>query len=173
MLEIERKFLPSLTIPELIEAGKLQQAREPNEIIQGYLKISKEEEVRVSHRGFLTFKAGSGLVREERIVEIGVPAFDILLPLCGDNVVNKIRHYYHYSVDDSKRYSKKYLLEIDKYLGLDAGLVTVEIEFPSEGEAVIFKAPKWLGREVTGIRKYQNSYLAGKKNGLPVCTRLS
>ena len=40
------------------------------------------------------------------------------------------------------------------------GLVTGEVEFPDEETARAFEAPDWLGREVTGDKRYANRVLA-------------
>ena len=45
------------------------------------------------------------------------------------------------------------------------GLVTAEVEFPDEDAANQFRAPDWLGREVTGDDQYSNQSLA--RHGLP------
>ena len=50
--------------------------------------------------------------------------------------------------------------EVDDYAGDLAGLVTAEIEFPSEEESAGFVARDWLGREVTGDERYANRSLA-------------
>ena len=41
-----------------------------------------------------------------------------------------------------------------------AGLLTAEIEFPSEAAARDFSPPPWLGEEVTGDTTYANQNLA-------------
>ena len=48
--------------------------------------------------------------------------------------------------------------EIDVFEGENAGLVTAEIELPSESTA--FVKPAWLGKEVSGEARYYNSNLA-------------
>ena len=48
--------------------------------------------------------------------------------------------------------------EVDEFLGENAGLIMAEIELGSEDEA--FERPFWLGEEVTGDRRYYNSYLS-------------
>ena len=45
------------------------------------------------------------------------------------------------------------------------GLVTAEVEFPSEREADEYEPPSWLGTEVTGDSDYSNQSLA--QRGLP------
>src|SRR5699024_673168 len=48
--------------------------------------------------------------------------------------------------------------EIDVFTGANAGLVVAEIELAAPDEA--FAKPDWLGREVSGERRYYNHALA-------------
>jgi CYTH domain-containing protein len=48
--------------------------------------------------------------------------------------------------------------EIDVFHGKNAGLVLAEIELDAEHEE--FALPPWIGEEVTGDRRYDNSSLA-------------
>jgi CYTH domain-containing protein len=50
--------------------------------------------------------------------------------------------------------------ELDVYGGALEGLLTAEIEFPSEAAARAFAPPPWLGEEVTGDATYANQNLA-------------
>ena len=52
------------------------------------------------------------------------------------------------------------LFALCKFLGDNEGLVMAEIELGSEDEA--FVRPDWLGEEVTGDRRYYNSYLSAR-----------
>jgi CYTH domain-containing protein len=51
-------------------------------------------------------------------------------------------------------------IEVDVYDGDLKGLMTAEVEFPSEREADEFEPPSWLGTDVTGDRAYSNQSLA-------------
>jgi CYTH domain-containing protein len=55
--------------------------------------------------------------------------------------------------------------EVDVYEGALAGLITAEVEFSSEEASSAFAPPGWLGREVTGDKRYANRALA--VDGLP------
>lgn len=57
------------------------------------------------------------------------------------------------------------VIELDIYEGDLRGLVTAEVEFPSEMAAEPFEAPEWFAAEVTADRTYKNQNLALK--GLP------
>jgi CYTH domain-containing protein/CHAD domain-containing protein len=50
--------------------------------------------------------------------------------------------------------------EVDVYEGDLAGLVTAEVELGFERQSRDFQPPAWLGREVTGDRRYANQSLA-------------
>ena len=48
--------------------------------------------------------------------------------------------------------------EVDEFRGENEGLVMAEIELGSEDET--FERPSWLGEEVTGDKRFYNSFLA-------------
>ena len=48
--------------------------------------------------------------------------------------------------------------EIDEYLGENAPLFTAEIELPSPDTK--FEIPEWLGKEISGDRRYTNGALS-------------
>ena len=51
-------------------------------------------------------------------------------------------------------------IELDIYrVNLD-GLLSAEVEFPSEEASDLFTPPEWFGREVTGDKAYKNQSLA-------------
>ena len=62
----------------------------------------------------------------------------------------------HHSRPD--RESSARFWEVDVFHGDNEGLIMAEIELGSEDEA--FERPDWLGEEVTGDRRYYNSYLS-------------
>ena len=51
-------------------------------------------------------------------------------------------------------------IELDIYKEKLSGLITAEIEFPSEEEALLFTPPEWFSEDVTYAPEYKNSYLA-------------
>ncbi len=144
-LEIERKFLVKY-IPDI----------EPIDIspyiLQGYLKTGSDYEVRISNRLHLTQKSGSGLVREENIYHISQEVYNILVPLTVGKQVEKKRQFYGLK--------NGLIAELDIYLGQNAGLMTVEVEFPSEEAAHNFIPPDWFGEDVSDVLEYKNSLLA-------------
>jgi adenylate cyclase len=51
-------------------------------------------------------------------------------------------------------------VEIDVYSGPHEGLIVAEIEFGSIAASERFRAPSWLGTEVTGDDRWANRSLA-------------
>ena len=48
-------------------------------------------------------------------------------------------------------------IEVDEFHGENEGLTIAEIELSAEDESV--ELPEWLGREVTGEKRFYNSHL--------------
>jgi adenylate cyclase len=152
--EIERKFRLARE-PE----GLSECEREPIE--QGYLAIEPGDgtEIRLRRKGsntLLTVKRGSGLQRTEDEIELDPDQFEALWPLTEGRRVAKTR----YAVPLGEL-----TVEVDVFEGALAGLVTAEVEFDSEAASREFEPPEWVGKEVTGDRRYANETLAVE--GLP------
>jgi CYTH domain-containing protein/CHAD domain-containing protein len=149
--EIERKFL----------VGEMPRAESGRtEIEQGYLAVDEHGEVRLRRAGgelLLTAKGGHGEVREEIEVPLGPGAFEPLWALTEGRRLRKVRHYV--PLGDGLR------AEVDVYDGALDGLHTAEVEFGSREQADGFRPPPWMGRELTGDRRYANQTLATQ--GLP------
>jgi adenylate cyclase len=146
--EIERKFLVRKLPGDL--------TRYPNnEISQGYLvSLDDGTQVRLRKSGerfSLTFKRGTGNVREEREVELTAKQFDALWPATAGKRLVKTR----YEIPLGDR-----VLEIDVYHDRHEGLVVAEVEFDDEESGKNFQAPDWLGDDVTGDPRYSNQLLA-------------
>ncbi len=145
--EIERKFL--------VAADYKPYVCRSEEIIQGYLSSHPERTVRIRIKGekaYITIKGlsnDSGLTRFEWEKEIAVNEAKELIPLCEPGIIDKVRHYIP---------NQDKMFEVDEFRGENEGLTLAEIELDSEDE--IFVKPNWLGDEVTGDRRYYNSYLA-------------
>ena len=148
MIEIERKFLVKNDNfkHEAIRALKMT---------QGYLSKDPKRTVRIRISGeqaFITVKgeaSKSGASRFEWEKSIMVEEAQNLIAMCLDGVINKIRHYVQYG---------NHLFEVDEFLDDNHGLVVAEVELANENE--VFKCPEWLGKEVTGKKKYYNSQLS-------------
>ncbi|MEN8816052.1 MAG: CYTH domain-containing protein [Nonlabens sp.] len=149
MTEIERKFLLKTTDFLKDEAGK--------RITQGYVSTDPERTVRVrvkGDQGFLTIKGksnDSGLSRYEWEKEITTQEAEELLQLCLPGVIDKTR----YEVKIGQ-----HIWEIDIFHRENNGLTLAEIELQSEEE--VFSLPDWIGKEVTGDKRYYNSYISEK-----------
>ena len=151
MIEIERKFL--------VKAYDYRkEAHRKTKIIQGYLTKDPKRTVRVRIRedqGFLTIKGMSsedGLSRFEWEKEIPLNEAQELITLCLPTVIEKTRYEVTY---------KGVLFEVDEFEGPHSGLVVVEVELNSTED--IFEIPKWVDKEVTGDKKYYNSYLSNSR----------
>ena len=144
-LEIERKYLVVGEYKHL--------AHNSMHLIQGYIASGKRTvRVRVSDDGaWLTIKGPSlngGLSRYEWEKEIDAKEAMELLQLAEGTVIDKVRYYVDY---------EGHTIEVDEFHGDNEGLVMAEIELQSEDERVVL--PKWLGREVTGEKRFYNSHL--------------
>lgn len=148
MEEIERKFIVTRT--EFIQESIVQ-----NRIVQGYLNSDPNRTVRVRIKGskaFLTIKGignDSGTTRFEWEKEIAVIEAELLLQLCEKGIIDKTR----YEIPIGK-----HTFEVDVFSGENQGLTMAEVELSNENES--FEKPKWLGIEVTGDKRYYNSYLS-------------
>ncbi len=151
-IEIERKFvLPALP------ASLAYARREP--IRQGYVALDGDTEVRVrlTPKGCkLAIKHGRGSVRVEEEFAIDRRQADALWELTEGRRVQKTRR--RMRVGDVE-------VEVDEFSGALDGLVVAEIEFDDEDAAMDFRAPEWLGREVTGEDAYSNRNLS--QHGIP------
>ena len=129
--EIERKFLVD-KFPEGFE-------RFPSkEMFQGYLAVTRDgTEVRIRKQGSkcsLAVKHGSGKTRVEEEIEIGERQFASLWELTGRKRVTKRR--YRISHGDMS-------IDLDVYQEKLEGLITAEVEFPSEGDSDAFRPPEY------------------------------
>jgi len=145
--EIERKFL--------VKGEFKRYAKESAGITQGYLVSSAGRTVRVrikGERGFITIKGSSnlsGTTRFEWEKEITFNEAEQLLAICEPITINKTRYLVN---------AGNHVFEVDEFHGENQGLILAEIELTYEDEP--FQKPDWLGEEVTGDRRYYNSYLS-------------
>ena len=148
MIEIERKFL-------VLNTDFIALATAKNRIVQGYLNSNPERTVRLrikGNKGFLTIKGKgneSGTTRLEWETEIPLDEAEKLISLCENGVIDKIRYEIPLG---------KHTFEVDVFSGENQGLIIAEVELTSENE--FFEQPNWLGKEVTGDKKYYNSHLS-------------
>lgn len=145
-LEIERKFL--------VVGDFKAEAYNHEEIVQGYLSSVPERTVRIRIKGekaYITIKGKSdhaGISRYEWEKEIEIDEARELIQLCEPGIIDKIRYYIK---------KGKHTFEVDEFRGDNKGLIMAEIELGNENESFI--KPDWLGKEVTGDRRYYNASL--------------
>jgi adenylate cyclase len=148
-MEIERKWVPEALPPGLGE-------HESRRVEQGYVALDDAgAEVRVRRADdqlTLTVKSAPGLVRVEQELPLEEEQFAALWALTEGRRVVKTRHLLPLGDDLT--------VELDVYEDHLDGLLTAEVEFPSEAAAEAFSPPRWLGREVTGDERYANRALA-------------
>ncbi|NJN31079.1 MAG: CYTH domain-containing protein [Synechococcales cyanobacterium RM1_1_8] len=145
--EIERKFL--------LAGEGWRGLAEGVPYCQGYIATRDRRTVRVrlvGAKGYLTLKGPAlpnRLGRPEFEYEIPLAeAQEILETLCDRPIITKVR--YKIAIGDL-------LWEVDEFAGENAGLILAEVELQSEDQPV--PLPDWVGLEVTGDRRYYNSYL--------------
>lgn len=158
-IETERKFLVK-NMDFLVEAVG------SHSIAQGYIAHDGGNTVRVrllDGQGIMTVKGPShgGISRMEWEKEISAQDFKDLLQVCHGSVIEKTRYIIpagQAAVSEShSTHGKDRFFEVDVFHGDNEGLVMAEIELGSEEEAI--PRPSWLGEEVTGDKRYYNSYL--------------
>lgn len=150
--EIERKFL-------VADERWRGQAVGAFPIRQFYIASTDSASVRVrvidGTEALLTVKsAASGMVRDE--YEYPIPVADAveMEALRTGEVIEKSRFRLAYEGGD---------LTVDVFSGANAGLVIAEIELPAKAPDPLL--PDWLGREVTGDRRYYNADLSARPFG--------
>ncbi len=102
-------------------------------------------------KGYLTIKGPSnraGMSRYEFETEIPVEDAQELMGLCEPGVVDKTRYLVK---------SGRHVFEVDEFYGDNEGLVMAEVELSDENEP--FEKPDFIGKEVTGDRRYYNAHL--------------
>ncbi len=146
-LEIERKFL-------VTDDSYKAMAFHSDRIAQGYLCREGGNSTRVRVRGdkgYLTIKGPSmdgGLSRFEWEKEIPESEAWELLKLCHGGIIDKTRHLVKCG---------NHTFEVDEFHGDNDGLVVAEVELENADET--FERPPFLGKEVTGDKRYYNSSL--------------
>ena len=148
--EIERKFL-------VLDDSFKHEAFSKSHIQQGYLCSERGRTVRVrirDDRAYLTIKGPSengGLSRYEFEREIPLEDGQQMMQLCEPGIIDKTRWLVK---------SGRHTFEVDEFHGENEGLVVAEVELSSEDET--FEKLHFIGKEVTGDRRYYNSCLCVK-----------
>ncbi|AJY44711.1 CYTH domain-containing protein [Martelella endophytica] len=154
--EIERKFL--------VDGDEWKDEAERGvRFTQAYLFGGPARSARVrilnDRSARLTMKFGAGLSRDEYEYDIPVEDARELVGHAEGVVIDKTRYRVPH---------RGFVYEVDVFHGAHAGLILAEVELPDEHAEP--SLPAWLGREVTGDRRYINQSLA-ETGGLPEETR--
>ena len=144
-IEIERKYLVKSNEWQSLGIRKLYQ--------QGYLLIDINRTIRIrtiKDRGFVTIKGASvGISRSEFEYEIPIEdARFMLTNFCEKPIIEKYR---------TKIEILDLIWEVDEFIGENEGLIIAEVELKNENQKIIL--PDWVGEEVSGNLRYNNSYL--------------
>ena len=146
--EIERKFL-------VVNDSYKTMAYAKTHITQGYLTKGRRRSVRIRIRddkGYITVKGPSsagGMSRYEWEKEIPLQEARDLMALCAPELIDK----YRYLVKCGR-----HVFEVDEFHGGNEGLIMAEVELKAEHEPYV--KPSFIGKEVTGDRRFYNAYLS-------------
>lgn len=146
-LEIERKFL-------VLDDSYKHEAYASSHIRQGYICSDRGRTVRIRIRdehAYITIKGPSldgGLSRYEFEQEIPMDDAEKLMTLCDLGIIDKTRWLVK---------SGQHTVEVDEFHGENDGLIMAEVELSNPDEKPIL--PHFIGKEVTGDRRYYNSQL--------------
>ena len=147
MTEIERKFL-------VLDDSYKSLSYAHSHIQQGYICSERGRTVRIrirDTRAYITIKGPStdnGLSRYEFEQEIPLDDAQQLMQLCEPGIIDKTRWLVK---------SDRHTFEVDEFHGDNDGLVMAEVELENEQDTP--KIPHFIGKEVTGDRRYYNSQL--------------
>ena len=145
--EIERKFL-------VLNDSYKRESFSHSHIQQGYITSERGRTVRIRIRdeqAFITIKGPSldgGLSRYEFEQEIPMEDARQLMKLCEPDIIDKTRWLVK---------SGSHTFEVDEFFGDNQGLVMAEVELRAIDDSVVI--PPFIGKEVTGDRRYYNSQL--------------
>ena len=145
--EIERKYL-------VLDDSFKHEAFSKSHIQQGYICSERGRTVRVrirDARAYITIKGPStdnGLTRYEFEQEIPLVDAEQLMQLCEPGIIDKTRWLVK---------SGDHTFEVDEFHGENDGLIVAEVELRDATDVV--EIPHFIGKEVTGDRRYYNSQL--------------
>jgi CYTH domain-containing protein len=146
--EIERKFRVTSTAFIAIAASS-------HYIHQGYLNTDPARTVRIriqDSQGILTVKGigdETGASRFEWEKDVELAEARLLMGLAEDHPIEKRRY---------RVFVGTHWWDVDEFMGANQTLILAEIELTHLKEK--FERPEWIGEEVTGDRRFYNSYLS-------------
>jgi CYTH domain-containing protein len=136
--EIERKYL--------VKGDGWRALAEGVHYRQGYLNSAKEHTVRVRSTGDKAYITVKGLAVGATRSEYEIPVADgnVMLDTLAERPILEKKPY--------RIPHGGFTIEVDEFLGENAGLVVADVELKREGQT--FDKLAWLGKEVTGDPKY-------------------
>ena len=157
-MEIERKFLVNVDkLPDLnsLIHYKIEQFYTDFKPIKRYRKVIHDDNYT---QYFITIKRQSGLIREEEECAVSNIDYKRGLSCIKSNIIKKER--YELVIDKEN----ELIAEIDFFEKLvdkkGNKLITVEIEFDTEKDALNFIPLDWFGEELTYDEYYKNNNLS-------------
>lgn len=146
MIETERRWLVKDPVMAVLSATR----RVP--IVQHYLSVKPSIRVRMIDGKYV-------LTTKKRIDKQSVNEVEIPLTVgdATDLIANRIG-----SPIEKTRLEISGNWTLDIFHGLNKGLIIAEYELDGEDDEFPEDLPFWVGREITGVRKYSNSRLAIK-----------
>ncbi|MFB9947421.1 CYTH domain-containing protein [Rhizobium puerariae] len=158
--EIERKFLVK-------GDGWRSEVSSSSNFLQAYIASGEDRSVRIrimdDARARLTIKIGRKLIARDEF-EYDIPLSDAR-EMAG-NAVGIVLEKTRYEVEH-----EGYTWEVDVYDGTYKGLVVAEVEVEDENARP--DIPDWIGREITGDRRYSNVVMATEDLSRELCHGLS
>ncbi len=154
-MEIERKFVPS-DLPDLagFSSKKIEQA---------YISTSPVIRIRKSDADYcLTVKGKGHMAREELNIPMTEKEYEKLSEKAEGRMIKKTRYIIPLEGSDGLN------VELDIFEGDLKGLILAEVEFPTKEAAESFVPPAWLGKDVTGDKRYHNSNMSKPDYVMPV-----
>lgn len=157
-MEIERKFLVNIDkLPDLnsLIHYKIEQFYTDFNPIERYRKVIHDDNY---IQYFITIKRQSGLIREEEEYAVSEIDYKGGLSCIKSNIIKKER--YEFVIDKEN----ELIAEIDFFEKLvdkkGNKLITVEVEFDTEKDALNFIPLDWFGEELTYDEYYKNNNLS-------------
>ena len=153
-MEIEKKY-------QIKEMPCLDGAM-TKEMEQGYLCTDPVVRIRRSNDKYiLTCKYFDGMIGERRADVRMCQEYEINLP---EESYKHLRQKVDGGLISKTRYiiplADGHIAELDVFHGPLEGLRFVEVEFQDEEDADLFVPPEWFGQNVSGDKRYSNSFLS-------------
>lgn len=146
MIETERRWLVKDPVMAVLSATK----RVP--IVQHYLSVKPSIRVRMIDGSYV-------LTSKKRLDKQSVS--EIELPLTAGEACELMNNRIGSPIEKTRLILPDHWI-LDVFHGLNKGLIIAEYELDGEDDEFPEDLPFWVGREITGVRKYSNSRLAIK-----------